>query len=146
MIEPYYVDMHAFTVVGPQTRTTNADEARPTTARIPSLWGAYLRSPGPTTYAVYGNYESDHTGAYDITVGTPPSISVPKDWVRVEVPPGRYLVFANEGAIPAAVIAAWQQVWQYFDSQADVQRAFTTDFERYDPARPGRVEIHIAIR
>jgi predicted transcriptional regulator YdeE len=145
MEPPYLVDHFAFTVVGPRARTTNAAESDPGTARIPALWHAYLASPGAETYSVYSDYESERIGAYDVTVGTPPHATAPIDWARVDVPGGRYLVFANEGAIPDAVVDAWRAVWAYFDGRSDVRRAYTADFERYDPARPGRVEIHVAI-
>jgi predicted transcriptional regulator YdeE len=147
MEPPYLVDLPAFIVVGFRARTTNAAESDPATARIPALWGAYMGRRGESdapSYGVYGRYESDHAGAYDVTVGAE------GEWAdgglaRVHVPAGRYLVFANEGEIPRAVIDAWGAVWAHFAGGADVRRAYTTDFERYDPARPDRVEIHIAI-
>ena len=64
----------------------------------------------------------------------------------MRVPAGRYVVFTSSGEIPAAVVAGWQQVWAYFASPEAPARAYTTDFEYYDPAQPSTVRIHIAVR
>ena len=65
--------------------------------------------------------------------------------VSVLIPAGQYLVFTGSGDIPAAVLGAWRQVWAYFARADAPARAFSTDFEQYDPADPSRVRIHIAL-
>jgi predicted transcriptional regulator YdeE len=148
MESPSLLDHPAIVVVGFGARTTNDAESDPPTARIPALWGAYMGRRGPAdspSYAVYTAYESDHTGAYDVTVGAEGEWATGGGLAHVNVPAGRYLVFANEGEIPGAVIEAWGAVWRHFAREGAPRRAYTTDFEKYDPARPGRVEIHIAV-
>jgi hypothetical protein len=44
------------------------------------------------------------------------------------------------------VIDAWGAVRPHFAERAEVRRAYTTDVEKYDRARPGRVEINVAIQ
>jgi predicted transcriptional regulator YdeE len=148
MEPPYLIEHPAFTVVGFRARTTNAAESDPATARIPALWGAYLGRRGASdtpSYGVYSAYEREHTGAYELTVGAEGEWATGGGLAHVHVPAGRYLVFANEGEMPGAVVEAWGAVWAHFGGGAAPRRAYTTDFEKYDPARPGRVEIHVAV-
>ncbi len=71
-------DFPAFTVIGATVRTTNADEMSGNSGRIGPLWNQFMHGgdkaiPGvidqDTTYAIYANYESNATGAYDLTLG-----------------------------------------------------------------------------
>jgi predicted transcriptional regulator YdeE len=59
---------------------------------------------------------------------------------RVSVPRGRYALFTATGEMPRALIETWGKVWA-----SPVKRAYTTDFEVHDPAKPGQVDIHIAL-
>jgi predicted transcriptional regulator YdeE len=64
----------------------------------------------------------------------------------VRIPAGRYAVFTNAGEMPAAVLAAWQQVWAYFAEPEAPTRVYMADFEYYDPAQPSTVRIHVGVR
>ena len=161
MPDPVAIDHPPFTVLGVRARTTNAAEAEAATARIPALWGAYLAgggtdrivgAAGAATYSVYTAYESDHRGAYDVVVGaavrdgaTGEGATGDGALARVSVPGGRYLVFTESGAMPGAVIAAWQRVWRHFEAHADVRRVYTADFELHDPRRPDTVAVYVAV-
>jgi predicted transcriptional regulator YdeE len=157
MPDPVAVDHPPFTVLGVRARTTNAAEADPATARIPALWGAYLGAggaagipgadPAAATFSVYTAYDSDHRGAYDVVVGAAVRDDTSGDGTlaRVTVPGGRYLVFTETGAMPGAVIAAWQRVWRHFEAHVSVRRAYTADFELHDPRRPDTVAVYVAV-
>ena len=140
-------------VRGLAVRTTNADEADPTRARIPALWQRFRQSSvaaqlaGQPVYGVYTDYATDATGAYTLVVGgaLPPDGPSASELVSVLIPAGQYLVFTGSGDIPAAVLGAWRQVWAYFARPDVPARAFSTDFEQYDPADPTRVTVHIAL-
>jgi predicted transcriptional regulator YdeE len=143
-------------VAGIATRTTNADEADPSKARIGELWGRFTTQNwaerleqagafGPTV-AVYSAYESDVSGSYQILVGREHAGSSPvaPPLLVVDILPGEYLVFSCSGALPGAVIEGWRAVWDFFE-RADVpRRAYTADFEKY--LEPERIEIWIAVR
>jgi predicted transcriptional regulator YdeE len=146
-----------FTVIGLAARTTNAAEASGA-GKIGGLWGQVqggaLDAPAvrdaavdlDALYAVYGAYESDHTGAYTITVGREARAgAVARDGTTLAtVGGGRFLVFTADGVTPAAIIAAWQRVWAHFGANGGApQRAYTADFERYSP---GGVELWIAVQ
>jgi len=138
---------------GMAVRTTNADEADPTRARIPALWQRFRQSSvaaqlaGRLVYGVYTDYAADATGPYTLVVGgaLPPDGPSGPELVSVLIPAGQYLVFTGSGDIPAAALGAWRQVWAYFARADAPARAFSTDFEQYDPADPSRVRIHIAL-
>ena len=125
-----------FTVQGFKVRTTNATEQTPQ-AKIGALWQRYFSLPGASVsgvYGVYSGYESDWTGAFDVTAGAEAaSGNVPKaDHVTVQIEGGKYLVFPAKGTMPQAVFDAWGRVWQYFSApRTDWQRCYATDFEQY---------------
>jgi len=142
-------------VVGLATRTTNADEADPSKARIGELWGRFTTQNwaerlgqgvafGPTI-AVYSAYESDVSGSYQILVGREIAGSSPvaPPLQVVDIPPGQYLVFSCTGPLPGAVIDGWRAVWAFFEQPDAPRRAYTTDFEAY--LEPEHIEIWIAV-
>jgi predicted transcriptional regulator YdeE len=146
-------------VVGIQVRTANRDEANPGTARIPALWARWANVAAdlpPRTetelYAVYSDYESDHLGAYSLTIGhaVAPETVVPPEMARVVVPSGRYaVVTTRRGAMPGIVREAWQRVWAASDTELGGRRAFTVDYEVYDersrdPA-DAEVDLHLSV-
>jgi predicted transcriptional regulator YdeE len=69
----------AFTVAGLRVRTTNAAEHQPQSAKIGPMWGRFFseeqaesipgKIPGSAIYGVYSAYESDASGAFDVTAG-----------------------------------------------------------------------------
>jgi predicted transcriptional regulator YdeE len=135
-MSPEIKEFAAFAVQGLQVRTSNAAEQTPQ-AKIGALWGRYFSSPGggaSGVYGVYSGYESDWTGAFDVTAGSEASAgAAPKaDQTTVQIEGGKYLVFHAKGAMPQAVFEAWGRVWQYFAApRTDWQRCYTTDFEQY---------------
>ena len=138
-------------VRGLSVRTSNDRERAPETAALPGLWGRFMGTPpadsdvNAPVFSVYTEYESDVNGAYTVVLGR--ERGRPSSSERtVRIPPGPYAVFTSSGEMPAAVIAGWEQVWRYFAEPAVPARAYTTDFEYYDPAEPSTVRIHIAVR
>ncbi len=137
-------------VSGISVRTTNAAEFNPVTSKIASLWGRFFSEglfdslPGKLAdspvYGVYSGYESDYTGAFDVTAG----VAASKAQGQLELQAGEYLVFSATGPMPQTVLQTWGVVWQYFQSNLSVQRCYGTDFEAYTGA--DKVEIHIGIK
>ena len=137
----------AFNVVGVQIRTTNA-EAMDT---IGPLWGRVMsegliqKIPDPADgqlIAVYSNYESDHTGAYDYTIGRRVNSvgELPDGLTQVEIPDSRYAIVTARGEMPDAVVKTWMRIWE-----ADLQRGFNSDFEVHDFENPDEVEIWLSL-
>src|SRR2546425_13015983 len=114
-------------VVGLATRTTNADEADPSKARIGELWGRFTSqhwaerlgqggAVGPTL-AVYSAYERDVSGSYQILIGRElaGSSPAPAPLHVVAIPSGEYFVFGCCGPLPRAGIAGGQSAWHFVE-------------------------------
>jgi predicted transcriptional regulator YdeE len=143
-------------VAGIATRTTNADEADPSKARIGDLWGRFTSQNwaerlgqagafGPAI-AVYSAYASDASGSYQILIGRElaRSSSVAPPLRVVDILVGEYLVFTCSGPVPGAVIEGWRAVWAFFDGPDAPRRAYTADFEKH--VEPERIEIWVATK
>ena len=150
---PEIVRMPAFAVLGFDTRTTNEVEMSGE-GRIGPLWRQYLESGSSAiprvadpavTFSIYTNYESDHTGAYDVILGKPVNALEPASGSLrgIAIPAGEYAVFPAASATPDGIRAAWMTVYGYFGGRTDPRRACTIDFERYSPEG---VQLYIAVR
>lgn len=141
-----------FLVSGLSTRTRNSDEIAPAGGKIGPLWTDFFsrgvaeiipnRVPDEPIYGVYSAYESDASGAFDVTAGVAVTAASP-EYANVTVAPGRYLVFECRGDMPAMILNGWAAVWAYFQNNADHQRAYATDFEAWYGV--DHVAIHIGI-
>jgi predicted transcriptional regulator YdeE len=137
-------------ICGISVRTTNAAEFNPVTGKIAGLWGRFFseglfdslpgKLPDSPIYGVYAGYESDYTGAFDVTAGV--ATSKPEGSLALQA--GDYLVFSATGPMPQTVLQTWGGVWQYFQANPDMQRSYATDFEAYLGA--DKVEIHIGVK
>ena len=158
LVEPKLVSKYGMYIVGWEVRTANHDEANQATARIPALWkrvqeeNLITRIPevkDPSILlGIYTRYQRTDKGPYSLIVGTEvESIdSVPAGMVGITVLSQEYLIFSATGQMPGAVISAWTAVWKYFSQATVLRRSFTTDFERYDTAKPDEVDVYIAVR
>ncbi|MCO1333491.1 GyrI-like domain-containing protein [Microbulbifer sp. OS29] len=142
-------EIEGFDLVGFCTRTKNANEADSSSAKIAPLWGRFSSEAAPQlrgnpqVYGVYTNYESDHTGFFDVYACSDMlSTDMSEDFKEVQVKPGKYLVFSANGDMPQIAIDLWGEIWSYFSAgDCPHQRAYTTDFEQYI----GGNEVQIAI-
>ena len=147
------VEINGLKVQGLVVRTRNADEAQPSTARIGALWAEFGQQIAPRlalgalTYGVYHHYESNADGMFDVLAGADAQSAALEDALeltRVDIANGPYLVFESHGTLPQVVIEAWGHIWRYFaDPECSHQRAYTTDFERYQA--DGQIDICIAV-
>jgi predicted transcriptional regulator YdeE len=156
--EPRLVSLYGMYIVGLEARTMNRDEENQATAKIPSLWQRVrdesLLAAIPSakesavTIAAYTRYQSDDKGPYSLIVGSEVDglERIPPGMVGITVLAQEYLIFTAAGEVPAAAIEGWKAVRKYFSETTVLKRAYTTDFERYDSARPAEVEIHVAVR
>jgi len=148
-MEPIRQHVDAFRVSGNTVRTTNREESTPATARLGALWGRFFgeetyastqsRTADTRIFGVYSGYESDANGAFDVAAG----VAVSNGQGSISVEAGDYLVFTGQGEMPHMVIAAWQRIWQYFETHPEVTRSYRSDFEAYEG--PDKVAIHIGV-
>ncbi len=95
-------------------------------------------------YAVYSDYEGDHTKPYRLTIGykLKATGSVPDDLHTVTTENADYAMLSAAGEQPKALIETWTTIWQ-----SDLNRRFQTDMEIYGPRffEDGVNEVLIAI-
>lgn len=125
--------IEGFSVVGLSMVTSNETASE----EINALWQNFFeKSIGQDVenrvddviYAVYSDYEGDHTKPYRLTVGYKiegdPQM---KDHLHhVAVQGADYAMMGAIGEQPKALIETWTAVWQ-----SDLDRKFETDFEVY---------------
>ncbi|MEL7270847.1 MAG: GyrI-like domain-containing protein [Bacteroidota bacterium] len=126
----------ALNIVGIATRTLNkpgkADKD------IPQLWNKFMaentlqRIPNKvdnTVYALYTNYEGDHTQPYTVVIGCNVASldNIPEDMTVILIPESKYTQFMAKGDLTKdAVINTWMTIWS-----TDLNRTYTTDIEIY---------------
>ena len=135
-------------VMGKSVRTKNTDEMNPSTAKIGALWERFFADLAPKmskssrVFGLYTNYESDHTGAFDVVACS--DVIDAQGLEEFQINSGRYLIFNGTGEMPQTVIDLWGEVWSYFSSEnCEHKRAFTTDFEFYKSEK--EIEIYISV-
>ncbi len=124
----------AFTVAGVSVLTDNTRAAED----INALWERFFTEqigqklsehrPNDTIYAVYSDYEGDHTKPYRVTIGYQVADDAPEDFHHVHIEAREYAALKATGQQPQSLIETWTAIWE-----ADMPRAFKTDFEVYGP-------------
>ena len=125
--------------------------------KIGQTWGLFMRNnpaqllPNRVSeeiYAVYTDYESDHTGDYTFLLGYKvSSVDHLSDGLTASrIPAGEYAVFTSEtGPARQVVPALWQKIWRLNHDDLQGTRAYQADFEVYDQraANPNEAQITI---
>ena len=141
------------TIVGISIRTSNTPGKGD--KDIPQLWGRFMaervvnRIPNKvddTVYAIYTDYEGDHTQPYTLVIGCNVSSldNIPEDMTVKIVPASNYTQFIAKGDLTKdAVIKTWMEIWN-----TPLERTYSTDIEVYgekavDPTN-GEAEILVA--
>ncbi len=140
--------LEAFSVVGLSIITDNKKAAE----EINALWEEFFKQNigqiidnrvDDVIYAVYSDYEGDHTKPYRLTIGYKiegkPQNS---DLHHVKVKSANYAMMSAAGEQPKALIETWETIWQ-----SDLDRKFETDFEVYGKSffKEGLNEVLICI-
>jgi len=132
-------------LIGISTRTSNAAEFNPGTAKIAATIHRYIseaiydklpnRKTPSKTYCVYTEYENDHTGQYTYFIGKEVELSadIPAGLNTITVPAQVYAKFTTEsGAMPNVCISGWMQIWKMTTEDLGGERNYIADFEIYD--------------
>jgi len=154
MIEP--IQIETFKVIGIQVRTTNKDGQ--SKIDLEKIWNRFFSENIYETipdkldgdmYSIYTDYESDYTGAYTTFVGCRVGTleDIPDGLIGLEIEGGQYIRYVAKGKLPNAVMNTWKEIWQ---SDSDLNREYTVDFEVYGPKSQNpenaEVEIYIAVK
>lgn len=143
-------------VIGRKIRTSNDREMIPGEGRIAPTWEAFEEAGGvsaiPNTTdegvaaGVYSDYDDGGNGEYALVIGAEVTSfdTIPDDHVAIRLPAGRYARFDVDGPVPTGIIETWGRIWNWFESDTELERAFTTDYEVY-PSK-GAPVIYVAVR
>lgn len=150
------IKVEGFELVGlalPQ-KTTNENGLAMTDCA--SLWNQFVKGNyafniknkiGTEVYAVYHDYDGDHTKPFAFFVGVKvaPGSVTPAGMDRLVIPGNEYQVFVAKGKVPESIGTAWVDIWK-----SGVNRAYATDFEVYgekskDPSS-AEVNIYISVK
>lgn len=130
--------VEAFNIRGISAVIDNQDDRA--AEQINMLWQSFFeqqvaqRIPdrvNDVIYAVYSDYEGDHTKPYRLTIGyaAPADAASSNSMLhQVVVKAGEYASLSARGEQPKALIETWVAVWE-----SDLDRTFKTDFEVYGP-------------
>lgn len=139
--------------------TLRADNSQTGMAKIDELWRDVVSGKIPLMYdsagnfqqglspiSKYSNYESDETGAYDLSIFTATAEFFTQMAQKVEI--GEYVAYDFDGAdIKEAANKAWSCVWADKESKK-IRRAFTHDYESTVPGeytKDGRAHCYLYI-
>lgn len=126
-------EVEAFDVAGVSAVTASETAAED----INALWEAFFREQigqkvqhktDDVIYAVYSEYEGDHTKPFRVTLGYRTMGEEDSGLHRVTVQPQEYAVLSAAGEQPKALLETWEAIWA-----SDLNRSFRTDFEVYGP-------------
>jgi predicted transcriptional regulator YdeE len=144
-------EVEAFDVVGVSIITSNDTAAED----INALWERLFKDSigqkvqqktDDVIYAVYSDYEGDHTKPFRVTLGYRVSgDETPATLHRIKIAAQEYAVLSAAGQQPKALIETWKAIWS-----SDLTRSFKTDFEVYGPrffeAGVHEALIHVGIK
>ena len=140
-------------IYGLLTRTSNANEMDPKTAKIGAIWQEFDDTVvvdykgGERVYGVYYDFASDADGMFNVLAGYETDN---EKFNAVKIEKGKYLVFSktfeqtDNHTRVQAIITTWGEVWNYFsDEEASYKRCYKTDFEFYKGKH--EIEIYISV-
>jgi predicted transcriptional regulator YdeE len=146
------VKIEPFKIIGIWVRTTN--ENNQAAKDISELWGKFMNEnilneiPNKidnTVYAVYTDYESDHTKPYTtiLCCKVDHLNNIPDGMIGRSFEGGNYVKLSAKGDLMKGVVfSKWLEIWEM-----DLERVFTADFEIYGEKaqNPADAEIDILI-
>lgn len=148
------IQKEELSIVGISTRTSN--EKGKAEIDIPKLWHHFMNEQvldtipnrvNNTLFALYTDYETDHTGEYTVILGCQVKSldAIPEKFTVKFIPRSNYKKFTAKGNLTKdAVFNTWMEIWN-----TDLKRAYTTDLEVYggkaiDPTN-GEADIFVAV-
>lgn len=142
--------LKTFQVIGIAVRTTN--ENGQSTQDIPALWIRFMSEDildqipnkvDNTLYCIYTDYEKDHTKPYTTILGCKVSNldQIPNGLVCKTFEERTYIKRVAKGNLMQGIVYdEWTKIWN-----ADLNRAFTADFEVYDERTQNPVNAEVDI-
>ncbi|MFS4456292.1 GyrI-like domain-containing protein [Maribacter sp. 2304DJ31-5] len=130
------VKIGPFKIIGTSVRTNNKKGGAG--QQIPELWNEFIseniadKIPNKVDgalYALYTDYESDHTGFYTTIIGCKVKNldTIPEGMIGKSFDGGNYVQLSAKGDLTkGVVINKWLEIWEM-----DLERVYTVDYEVY---------------
>lgn len=143
-----------FYLIGISVRTTNENgqAMHDIEALWDRFWGEQIQEQIPNKlntdiYAVYTDYESDHTKPYTTIIGAQVSglENIPDGFVGVRIEKTNYQKFVSKGKMPDAVVSTWMEIWANEDMDRTYKADFTVHGEKYHDGDDAEVETFISV-
>jgi AraC family transcriptional regulator len=140
-LEPKFVKMDKFYVIGIEVRTSLKDETK---KDITDLWekamktNLFERIPNSMmekgVFGISADFsEKDDTFTYMIGCQVSKTDNVPEGMVLREIPKCEYAVFTTKGKLPDCVVEAYKYIYsKWFPENKKWKHAGTAEFELYD--------------
>ncbi|SEG14560.1 GyrI-like domain-containing protein [Sphingobacterium lactis] len=98
-------------------------------------------------YAVYTDYESDHTGYYTTIIGSAVAQldEIPEGFVGVTIPRTTYKKIISKGKMPEAIGKTWMEIWQDTTIKRTYKADFTVHGEKYFHGEEAEVETFLSV-
>ncbi len=132
-----YKTVEKFYIIGISVPTSNQNGQA--AIDIPALWQRFFsekcldiipNKTDNTVYAIYCDYEGDHTLPYTTLIGCRVDSleQIPAGFTAKTIEANRYSVFTASGKMRDGIVfKAWTHIWQ-----SQVNRNYIADFEVYD--------------
>jgi predicted transcriptional regulator YdeE len=144
-----------FYVIGISIRTTNQNGQ--SSRDLETLWGRFWSEnireqiPGKVSddiYAVYTDYETDHTGPYTAIIGLPVTTldNIPEGLSGITIDMAKYQTFVSKGKMPEAVVNTWVDIWQNKTLARTYKSDFTVHGKKYHDGDQAEAETYISVR
>jgi predicted transcriptional regulator YdeE len=93
------------------------------------LFGKIPGKKDNAIYAVYFDYEGDHTQPFSYFIGCKvgSDSELPENLQSLEVPTSTYVKKVTSGQMPNCIADGWRAIWE-----SDIDRSYGYDFEMYD--------------
>jgi predicted transcriptional regulator YdeE len=147
--------IRGFRLAGLALKTKTSNENGRSQKDCGNLWQAFEKGNyaeaipdklGDEVYAVYYNYEGDHSQPFSYFIGCKvrPDAKIPEGMDSLCIPEGTYQQFLAKGEMTGCIADAWKEIWA-----ADERRAYKTDFEVYGEKsrdwKNAEVEIYCSV-
>jgi len=131
-------NINRFCLIGLRLRHKTTNEGGQSGIDCGGLWQKFIqggfaeRIPDVLSneiYAVYFDYEGDHTKPFAYFIGCKVSADTkaPHDMDSLMIPSDRYTKVIASGQMPDCVANAWKEIWS-----SSINRKYNYDFEVYD--------------
>ena len=130
--------LDGFTLIGLNLNKKTINEGGQSGIDCGNLWQRFEQGQwaeripeklGNEIYAVYYEYEGDHTNPFLYFIGckVKSGTEVPASMESLVIPQGYYRKVTAKGPMPGCMVNAWKDIWL-----SDMDRAYRFDFEIYD--------------